>query len=372
MSDFSSDQSSGLPNQIQSPSSPHLATLCDHLAAHAEELIATTDWPQKQLQLCARFGVFRWFVPEEFGGFGWTAREVAEGYLKLGAACLTTTFVITQWVAAVKRILASENDDFSSFRVALIDELIRGEKHVTVGISHLTTSHRHQGTPALLARNSDDGFLLQGFSPWVSAAPFSDFFLIGATQENEDQILCLVPARSAGVVIEPSQALVALSASQTGAVRFENVHVPRKDMVAGPTPGVLAIKGNAGTGGLQTSVLALALSRAAIDFISDQSQRRSDLTEKTEMLDKQWVKVCEDLFQLADGQPACTNETLRAQANSLVLRTTQAALVAAKGAGFVEGHRVGRWCREALFFLVWSCPQSVQDANLCELAGIET
>ena len=30
----------------------------------------------------------------------------------------------------------------------------------------------------------------------------------------------------------------------------------------------------------------------------------------------------------------------------------------------------GRWCREALFFLVWSCPQSVLSANLCELAGI--
>ena len=73
---------------------------------------------------------------------------------------------------------------------------------------------------------------------------------------------------------------------------------------------------------------------------------------------------------MADGEPVCSNEDLRTDANSLVLRSTQAALVAAKGAGFVEGHPVGRWCREALFFLVWSCPQSVQDANLCELVGI--
>jgi hypothetical protein len=27
--------------------------------------------------------------------------------------------------------------------------------------------------------------------------------------------------------------------------------------------------------------------------------------------------------------------------------------------------------REALFFLVWSCPQPVMQANLCELAGLE-
>ena len=64
------------------------------------------------------------------------------------------------------------------------------------------------------------------------------------------------------------------------------------------------------------------------------------------------------------------NDELRTRANSLALRSTQAALAAAKGAGFVAGHPAGRWCREALFFLVWSCPQSVVAANLCELAGL--
>jgi hypothetical protein len=66
--------------------------------------------------------------------------------------------------------------------------------------------------------------------------------------------------------------------------------------------------------------------------------------------------------------PVDKNE-LRSRANSLVLRATQASLVAAKGAGYLSGHPAGRWCREALFFLVWSCPQPVQDANLCELAA---
>jgi alkylation response protein AidB-like acyl-CoA dehydrogenase len=65
-----------------------------------------------------------------------------------------------------------------------------------------------------------------------------------------------------------------------------------------------------------------------------------------------------------------TGNELRQRANSLALRASQAALAAAKGAGYVAGHPAGRWCREALFFLVWSCPQPVLQANLCELAGI--
>ncbi|RMF36913.1 MAG: acyl-CoA dehydrogenase, partial [Planctomycetota bacterium] len=78
-------------------------------------------------------------------------------------------------------------------------------------------------------------------------------------------------------------------------------------------------------------------------------------------------------FQLTAGQAAgtWTAADLRQRANSLVLRSTQAALTAAKGAGFVATHPTGRWAREALFFLVWSCPQPVAAANLCELAQIQ-
>ena len=61
---------------------------------------------------------------------------------------------------------------------------------------------------------------------------------------------------------------------------------------------------------------------------------------------------------------------LRAHANSLVVRAAQAALTASKGAGFVTGHPAERLVRESMFFLVWSCPQSVTSAVMCELAGI--
>ncbi|MDG2014285.1 MAG: acyl-CoA/acyl-ACP dehydrogenase, partial [Pirellulaceae bacterium] len=315
-------------------------------------------------------GVFRWFLPKENGGFGWTPREIATGYLELGAACLTTTFVITQWVAAVKRLLASDYEAFNSVRQQLLEACLRGESHVTVGISHLTTSRRHLERPVLRASAEAQGYRLDGLSPWVTAATFADYMLIGATMDNGEQVLLLVSTRLPGVTVEPPQALVALSASCTTSVQFENVFVPHSHLVAGPRPDVLKTSRSTGTGGIQTSSLALALAQAAIAFLQQQTGQRPELQEKADQLDQQWQVACEQLMQMADGDPVCSNEDLRTDANSLVLRSTQAALVAAKGAGFVEGHPVGRWCREAMFFLVWSCPQSVQDANLCELVGI--
>ena len=41
---------------------------------------------------------------------------------------------------------------------------------------------------------------------------------------------------------------------------------------------------------------------------------------------------------------------------------------AAKGAGFVRPHPAQRWARQALFFLVWSCPRPAAEALLEELA----
>ena len=61
--------------------------------------------------------------------------------------------------------------------------------------------------------------------------------------------------------------------------------------------------------------------------------------------------------------------TLRAKANALVLRATQAALTACKGVGFVHPHPAQRWARQALFFLVWSCPRPAAEATLDILFG---
>jgi hypothetical protein len=53
-----------------------------------------------------------------------------------------------------------------------------------------------------------------------------------------------------------------------------------------------------------------------------------------------------------------------------VTRAAQAALTASKGTGFVVGHPAERLVRESAFFLVWSCPQAVASAVMCELAGL--
>lgn len=351
---------------VRSPDDEALSHLCEELAARADRLDAAGDWPRWQLDRCAAYGVHEWFLPVEQGGQGWTERDILVAYSRLAAACLTTSFILTQRAGACRRIAGSENGALAQ---RLLPDLIAGRSFATVGISHLTTSRRHLAKPAMSAVPDGDGFVIDGFSPWVTGARHAAHIVTGATLDDGRQILVALPTSLPGVTVPDPARLVGLSASHTGEVFCREVRVRGDLLLAGPIENVMTHGAGAGTGGLQTSALALGLSAAAIAFLRGESAAREDLRPIVARLSEEREALDATLLSLADCGPGSAND-FRASANSLVLRATQAALGAAKGTGYVEGHPAGRWCREAMFFLVWSCPQPVLAANLCELAGL--
>jgi alkylation response protein AidB-like acyl-CoA dehydrogenase len=219
------------------------------------------------------------------------------------------------------------------------------------------------------------GFRLDGFSPWVTGGAAADAIVLGATlveqgAATDRELLVVVPKGAPGLSIADPLPLVGVSASSTGPVYLRGVEVSHEQLIAGPLTNVLTTGLGAATGGHETSTLAIGLAQAAIEFVSSEAVSRGDLVAPAEALRREHRQLRSDLLAVARGQGVCSKEALRQRANSLALRASQAALAAAKGTGYVVGHPAGRWCREALFFLVWSCPQPVSAANLCELAGI--
>ncbi len=357
---------------ITAPDNSALDELCAELAQLSRETDISGDWPSEQLRLCGEYGVYEWFLEPQWGGQNWAEDAIVEGYLALSSACLTTTFIITQRTGACRRIAGSEKD---SLKELLLPDLASGDSFATVGISHLTTSRRHLAKPVLRARSIDGGYVLDGFSPWVTGAPYAEHIVTGAVlmdgeTATEEQLLVVLPTDLPGVSVPPPEQLVGVSASHTGRVELKNVEIEDRWVLAGPMQNVMSSGIGAGTGGYQTSTLALGLARSAIDFMDGEANKRTDLEVPLEALRQDYDTLREELFATVAGSPTCSSEELRKRANSLVLRATQSSLATAKGTGYVLGHPAGRWCREALFFLVWSCPQPVLSANLCELAGL--
>ncbi|MEZ6096203.1 MAG: acyl-CoA dehydrogenase family protein [Pirellulaceae bacterium] len=331
-------------------------------------------WPAEQLKCCQVAGLFRWFSSKSNGGLGWSDPELLRAYVAIAKGCLKTAFVLTQRTAAVSRL---ERSDKEALKSEWLPNAVNGHTFSTVGISHLTTSRQHLAKPVLVAAEEGDDFILNGYSPWVTGADHADWLVVGASLDDERQILTLVPTNLDGVHVNAFQELTALTGSHTGAVSFENVSVPNTLLLAGPIENVMSQGLGGRTGGLQTSALALGLASSALGFINDQMQNRPDLERVYSQLQSDWDQLVEQMMDLAAPEHAASktdsrfsNESLRRDANELVLATTHVALAAAKGRGYMADHPVSRWCREALFFLVWSCPQKVIDANVCKFAGI--
>lgn len=329
-------------------------------------------WPKDQFDWLADAGILGWVIPEEYGGSNLSSAELNLGYEQLAAACLCTTFVLTQRNGACQRIAGCDNVELKQ---RLLPDLCAGKLYATVGISHLTTSRQHLGSPAVTAEQVDGGFRLNGTIPWVTAAVAADYIVTGATCDDGRQLLLALDTTLPGVSCDPPEQLLAITASQTGLVQLNNVWVSENDLIAGPVHEVMKLGIGGGTGSLTTSALAVGLSRTAIDLIRQEAEKRAELESILFSLDSDRQELTTKMWQSNSGEvdpddPAYSSATIRQQANSLALRSTQAALTATKGRGFVQGHPAERMVREAMFFLVWSCPQPVAQAALRQFACI--
>jgi alkylation response protein AidB-like acyl-CoA dehydrogenase len=257
-------------------------------------------------------------------------------------------------------------------KAELLPDLCCGKTFATVGISHLTTSRQHLARPAVSAVEVEGGYILSGVVPWVTGAPVADHFVTGGTLADGRQVLLAIPASLPGVEIQEPMPLLALSASQTATMVLEEAHVPFRNLLFGPIEQVMRHSAGGGAGSLTTSALAAGLTRNILDRLSHEAHRRPDLLPILRALEAEFAEAQSDLYAAAEGQgsPPPSAESVRQKCNSLVLRAAQAYLAASKGAGFVAGHPAERAVREAMFFLVWSCPQPVVSAALREFACV--
>ncbi|HLQ44565.1 MAG TPA: hypothetical protein VK137_07550, partial [Planctomycetaceae bacterium] len=233
----------------------------------------------------------------------------------------------------------------------------------------LTTSRPRGPGPAVVAEPLETGYRLSGQIPWVTGGQAAQLIIVGGTTPNREQLLAAVETTDPGLTIAPPRQFLALTSSQTGPIELHAVSVRAEQIVAGPAPNVLKVGSRGGSGSLTTSALALGAGRSTLRLLRHESRQTRSLEAVIAPFADEGLALEQALFAASRGEPeAWSAEQIRQRANSYVTRLAQSYLAAAKGTGFVSGHPAERAVREAMFFYVWSCPQSVVQGNLQELA----
>jgi butyryl-CoA dehydrogenase len=349
------------------PDSARLNELLARLAEEDGRADAADLWPAALWNLISEAGATRWSLATDYGGHGCPRPLLVQRYAQLATASLTAVFVLSQHDAAIRRLADSSANPTAARWLAAIGA---GRAFVTVGISHLTTSRR-LGTQPATAIEIKPGFRVDGAVPWVTAAERAQLLVSGAVLADRRKILFALPTDRPGVVIRPPFALAALQASCTTEVLLDGVLIDSADLLAGPAIDVMSQPGAVGTAGLETSALALGQSHAALAALAAALPAQVELAEPLEVLCDNWQALWNGLMANARGEAgAAPPAQIRSAANTLALRSTQAYLTVMKGTGFLRTEPAQRWARQALFFLVWSCPTPVAHAAIRDLAGL--
>lgn len=349
------------------------------LAALPQELrkLAAVDalgsWPEAQWRQLIHAGAARWNIPRDFHGDGWTTLQLLNAYRDIARGSLVAAFLLTQRNAACQRIESSPN---ATARQQLLPALARAEFFATVGISHLTTSRQHLPVPSVLATPLSSGcYRLDGCIPWASGACHAKVLVTGGTLADGRQLLAAVNTRLASVRIHPPTPLLGLSESCTGVVELHGVEVTPEDLLHGPVEKVMAVSGG-GAGSFSTTAVALGAALGTLDQLAPEARQNPGLQRYLEPLEAEASHINGDLVAAAGAADAVAPppnvhpDQLRHRANSLAIRAAQVWLAATKGAGYTLGHPAERAVRESLFFLVWSCPQTVLESHLQDLCGL--
>jgi butyryl-CoA dehydrogenase len=160
---------------------------------------------------------------------------------------------------------------------------------------------------------------------------------------------------------------VSLRSSWTARVELRAVRLARRQILRGPVAKALAGKSKGIP--LGQTFLAFGLCRGALDLMMEDRTERARslagrLNERLLNLRGEVIEICRS------GQETDAGPKLRAACNDLTLRITQSLVTLRKGSALLLDDPAQRFAREALFFLVWSCPDPVIDCTIGLLNGI--
>jgi alkylation response protein AidB-like acyl-CoA dehydrogenase len=326
----------------------------------AQEYDISGDWPTTDIQALDACGAMRWSVPKQFGGDELPPLELHLRYEELATASVATALILTQRDSAVGLVAASEG---APKRSTMLGRFAENKHFTTVGIAQLTTSHQ-RGAPALRAKRSGNGYQLDGVIPWCTGAAMAHFIVAGAVLDDGQQILFLMEPHLSGVTIEPVMQLVALRSTFTTSLRLKNVMLDDRWLLRGPSPSGVLGRRNSLT--LGQTFLAMGLTRAAMDLIAahDSDRARAALSRFDEQLRETRDEVLELSQPGREDAAAAANARVRGACNDLALRAAHTAVTLYKGTALLADHPAQRLAREALFLLVWSCPNPVIDCTV--------
>ncbi len=219
-------------------------------------------------------GIMNIDIPEAYGGQGLGLVEAAILTEELAAACPGLATSIFDNSLGMEPLLLSKNEDA---RKRYLPRILNDFKMICFATSEPTMGSDVAGIRCM-ARADGDDFILTGTKYWITNGGLADYITVFATVDPKTQHegICafIVEADWPGVKVGRPIPKMGQRCSNTVGLKFDNVRVPKANVLAPPGKGfVLAMKTFGRTRPI-IGAFGVGAARSAMEFAMDYAQKR--------------------------------------------------------------------------------------------------
>lgn len=198
---------------------------------HAHRYDVSGDFPHDVIRKAWENGLMNPAVPEKFGGLGLGITEDVIMNEEMGAGCLgMTTSIAVNTLALYPILIGGTDEQIKHWITPFLNE-----PHLASFCLTEPGAGSDAGSLSLHAKDEGSHFVLNGSKMWITNAGHSHLLTVFATTNKElrskGTVCLVVPTKTPGVSMGKHEDKMGQRCSDTRAITFENVKVPKENMI---------------------------------------------------------------------------------------------------------------------------------------------
>jgi alkylation response protein AidB-like acyl-CoA dehydrogenase len=339
------------------------------IAPNAAKYDETGEFPWENVEAINELGLNGIFLPAEYGGSPMSFRLYLEVVSLISEACASTGIIYATNCHGMKPLIDAGNEEQ---RARLLPRIAEG------GLGALAITEPSAGSDAtgMKTRFTPDGddIIVNGSKVFISNGDVADLTLLfGKWSEIDDPkksiTAIIVEKGTPGFNVVGKEKKMGHRASSTCALSFENMRVPRANLLGNPGDGLSILLASLNKSRPSVAAHARGITRAAFkDMIAYTNERKqsgkkiiefqanqftfADLAAELAMIER-WIDYVAELVDNGVTDFGLEASVAKLRSTDLAMRMTTECVQFLGGYGYCSDYRAERLMRDAKITQIW-------------------
>eukprot|EP00088_Acartia_fossae_P058271 TRINITY_DN6815_c0_g1_i1.p1 TRINITY_DN6815_c0_g1~~TRINITY_DN6815_c0_g1_i1.p1 ORF type:complete len:419 (+),score=78.26 TRINITY_DN6815_c0_g1_i1:37-1293(+) len=242
----------------------------------AGKIDKTQEYPEQQIHKMGELGLMGIDIPEEYGGTGLDALAYAVALTEISRGCASAGVIMSAhnslYLGPVKYFGNHEQKE------NYVSPFIDGTK---IGCFCLSEpgNGSDAGAASTTARDEGDHYVLNGTKAWITNSYQAEGVIVFATTDKAKKhkgiSAFIVPKPTEGLSLGKKEEKLGIRASATSNVIFEDVKIPKENLLGTPGMGFKIAMMTLDSGRIGIAAQALGIAKNAFDTAVEYSSKRN-------------------------------------------------------------------------------------------------